>query len=188
MVHALRAAGLWHDLGKADSRFQSMLRGGAGFGPLLAKSGRSGVRGGRAFTASAWPRGARHEALSLRALEQDSQLVAEFGDRVDLVLHLVATHHGCARPFFPPFDGPLEDLDAELHGRAVSISANAAPAPDGRVANRFWRVVERYGPWRTAFLESLLRIADARQSEAEEVGAATRAVTTTQAQMEGTAR
>jgi CRISPR-associated endonuclease/helicase Cas3 len=182
VVSALRAAGEWHDLGKADARFQSMLRGGVGFGPLLAKSGDGGARARRAFASSDWPRGARHEGLSLRALECDARL-SELA--TDLVLHLVATHHGCARPFLPPFDGPMEDFSATLHGVEVEVPAAAAPFPDARIANRFWRVVGRFGPWQTAFLEAILRIADARQSEAEESLRGTRAGPATIASVRG---
>ena len=114
---------------------------------------------------SGWPRGGRHEAVSLAAIDAASLLDAE---RDWVALHLVATHHGSARPFLPAFSAPLDSIDATLHGRELSIDAEAMQMPDARIAERFWRAIETYGPWGTAFLEAVFRLADARRSEAED--------------------
>jgi len=113
-----------------------------------------------------WPRGGRHEAISLAAIEAAGLL----DPATDwLALHLVATHHGAARPFLPPFDAPLEPIDATLHGRDLAIEVESMHLADARLADRFWQAVETFGPWGIAFLEAAFRLADARRSEAEEM-------------------
>jgi len=168
IIDAMHDAGLWHDLGKADGRFQAMLRGGVGFGPLLAKSLSSSANVPQAVAATGWPRGGRHEALSLAAVSASACLHDKFAD---LSMHLIATHHGWARPFLPPFEAALEGLDASLHGCQISIYPEQLQLPDARTADRFWHVVDAYGAWGIAFLEAVFRLADARRSEAEELAA-----------------
>src|SRR5207302_1991839 len=90
-------AGLYHDLGKLDPRFQAMLKQSSprtAVGEPLAKSARSPrTRQERdeAREVHRYPRGARHELLS-------AALVAKKTDG-DLLIHLIATHHGSGRPF-----------------------------------------------------------------------------------------
>ena len=96
-----------HDWGKADERFQALLLGGdrmaAGFSPKLwAKSGQlamSKTERRRQARLSAIPDRFRHELLSLQLVE--SGKCAAFNADKDLVLHLIASHHGWARPFAP---------------------------------------------------------------------------------------
>jgi CRISPR-associated endonuclease/helicase Cas3 len=67
----------------------------------------------------------------------------------DLVLHLIAAHHGRARPHFPT----VEAFDPD---RSLSnTDALAIETP-----RRFARLQRRYGRWGLAYLESLLRAAD----------------------------
>ncbi len=74
----------------------------------------------------------------------------------ELVRHLVASHHGCARPFFPVPEG--------------SSLADPVVRLDGGVAERFWALTRRYGWYGLAYLEAILRLADHRQSESEAAG------------------
>jgi CRISPR-associated endonuclease/helicase Cas3 len=113
VVEAVRWAARWHDLGKADPRFQAWLRNlprravPAG-GPLLAKSERaprSVSARSLARERSGYPRGARHELLSVRLAEGQLGRLPPGVDR-DLVLHLIAAHHGHCRPFAPAADDP----------------------------------------------------------------------------------
>ena len=175
LVEAIARAGLLHDLGKADSRFQSMLRGGAPWtdGVFLAKSARmpkTSVARGRAHKASGYPRGGRHELLSVRLAESASALLPERDDLRDLVLHLVASHHGHCRPFAPVvFDEQGEDVDFELRGQRTHwCGPTNLERLDSGVADRYWGLVRRYGWWGLAWLEALLRLADWRRSEWEE--------------------
>ena len=97
-------AGQWHDAGKLDERFQVWLRNGdevAAFGKPLAKSDKipGSPQRRRAIRESAGlPEHFRHEMLSIQLAERFAQFSEE---ERDLILHLIASHHGCARPFAP---------------------------------------------------------------------------------------
>lgn len=158
-------AGSFHDLGKLDPRFQALLKGRSprtAGGEPLAKSGNFGT-GDREV--HRYPTGARHELLS-------TALVAS-RTTDDLFLHLIATHHGSARPFAGSVE---ENADAKspftatLFGETFSIPTCAqTPAVwNTELANRFWRVVRRFGWWGTAFREAVFRLADHAQSRAEQ--------------------
>ncbi|HLH29490.1 MAG TPA: type I-U CRISPR-associated helicase/endonuclease Cas3, partial [Acidimicrobiales bacterium] len=90
-----------HDLGKCDPRMQAWLHAGDRLAvdprAPLAKSGmdpRNRAAWRAAREQAGYPRGARHEALSV-ALVADSALLDSAGDR-ELVLHLIGSHHGTA--------------------------------------------------------------------------------------------
>jgi len=109
--------------------------------------------------------GYRHEFGSLPAVERDPEFNKLPKDLQDLVLHLVAAHHGRARPL-------IETSGCD----GAPPSALEARARD--VALRFARLQKIWGPWGLAWLESLLRAADQQASRendqrAEAAGKAT---------------
>jgi CRISPR-associated endonuclease/helicase Cas3 len=140
IAQAVQLAGAYHDLGKKRELWQRSI---GNFGSeLWAKSGTG--RRPRGFGD-----GYRHEFGSLLdALdEQEFQRLSE--DTRDIVLHLIASHHGRGRPHFP-----LDEMFDPQRSR-LNVSTVATEVP-----RRFARLQRRYGRWGLAFLESLLRAAD----------------------------
>ncbi|MGH9026196.1 MAG: type I-G CRISPR-associated helicase/endonuclease Cas3g [Acidimicrobiia bacterium] len=175
MVEDVALAGHLHDLGKADPRFQQLLRGGElapADSPLLAKSATSSTdrrARNRAWRASRYPRGARHELLSVALIETHDRLRARAHDW-ELVLHLVASHHGWARPFVPvSIDrAPLSAAVRCGDDRLETTTDHGLARLDSGIPERFWRLVRRYGWYGLAWLEAILRLADHRASAAEQ--------------------
>ena len=163
----LRLAGQLHDLGKVDRRFQEQLVGGdhvesAMLEEPLAKS-LPGIRWGEGY-----PGGMRHEMASVALAESNPGVLASAYDK-DLVLHLVGTHHGYGRPM-PPIieDEEPQLLSYKFDGHSMEASSDLAEGTLALdMADRFWRLIERYGYYGLAWLEAILRLADHRQSEAE---------------------
>jgi CRISPR-associated endonuclease/helicase Cas3 len=168
---SLTLAASAHDLGKADPRMQAYFRGGVavpGAEPI-AKSTfgtRDPKADRRAHILSGWPRRLRHEIASVAALSSaiEAGTVALDGADPDLTLHLVGTHHGYGRPFFPvPADErrPPRPFLAQADGiEGVAVGDGRDGWADGRWIELFWRTVHRYGPWGTAYLEALFVSAD----------------------------
>jgi len=142
LVAALETAGHWHDRGKARRVWQRAV-GVPADGPLLAKSPLGRLR-------PEWLGGYRHEFGSLA--EAERELPADSPHR-ELVLHLIAAHHGGGRPGFPE-QAHWDPDDASRSNRARAI----------RAAKRFAQLQARHGVWRLAWLEALVKAADARVS------------------------
>jgi len=96
--------------------------------------------------------GYRHELGSLLEAAADDGLnnIPE----ADLILHLIAAHHGWGRPHFEPrsWDHTRTTADNE--------------AASHEAMRRFGRLQQRFGRWGLAWLESLLRCADITASKA----------------------
>jgi CRISPR-associated endonuclease/helicase Cas3 len=154
-----------------------MLHGGSALraalsGRLLAKSRTQESDRRRAREArerSGYPRGARHELSSVALLEEQKSLLEQATDR-DLVLHLVASHHGWCRPFAPVAeDREPAEIAFEMAGSVVHASSlHGLARLESGTADRFWRLVGRYGWFGLAWLEAILRLADHRRSEEEQ--------------------
>jgi CRISPR-associated endonuclease/helicase Cas3 len=167
-----------HDVGKADARFQRLLNGGSEFKVLvqpepLAKSGhgdRDHRARRRAAARSGYPPGSRHEVLSAALAAAAATEMAPRAADWQLVLHLIAAHHGGCRPF-APWTSDLQPVDVSWRFGATTVSVSSAHGLerlDSGVAERFWTLVRRYGWWGLAWLETVLRLADHRQSEREQ--------------------
>ncbi len=101
--------------------------------------------------------GYRHEFGSLPAVEANAEFKALPADWRDLVLHLVAAHHGQGRPEIGTSgceDGPPSLL--EERARAVAL--------------RFARLQKLWGPWGLSWWEALMRAADQQASRDNEEG------------------
>lgn len=174
VVRAVEAAARCHDLGKVEPRFQAMLCGGDRYEAMLldeplAKSGidpvdRVAYR--RARIRSGLPAGARHEAWSA-SLVRRHLLRPELNTTVDpdLVIHLVASHHGHSRPWLPPVldEAPTEIevvVDAGSGDRPTVERARSDETVDFDHPLRFSRLNARYGRWGLALLEAIVRCAD----------------------------
>jgi CRISPR-associated endonuclease/helicase Cas3 len=87
----------------------------------------------------------------------------------DLVLWLIGTHHGRGRPIFPPIVD--EEADDNITVDLASGVRLEAPVDHGLTRldsgwiERFERLKRRYGPWKLARMEAILRLADHRASE-----------------------
>ena len=171
-VEAYTLAGMYHDVGKLDPRFQAMLRQSSprtAVGDPLAKSAqspRTPAERKQARQVHRYPSGARHELLSAAVVSGHTS--------DELVLHLIATHHGSARPFAAAVeeDETANGFDVELSGQTVAYpSARQDIAGwNAELPERFWRVVRRYGWWGSAYREAVFRLADHAQSRAEQEG------------------
>jgi CRISPR-associated endonuclease/helicase Cas3 len=173
----------WHDLGKADERFQAMLRRTdrtdawllTGLDTaLLAKSDglpQTPQQRQQARERAGLPDGFRHEMLSVQIVEQ-SDLREKAGECIDFLLHLIASHHGYARPFAPVV---IDTECPEVNVAEVTLTSKQRQACpphriDSGIAERFWDLTRRYGWWGLAYLETVLRLADQQASADEDQG------------------
>ncbi|MDE2771963.1 MAG: CRISPR-associated endonuclease Cas3'' [Bacteroidota bacterium] len=184
----VRAAS-WHDLGKAHEAFQSTMRRGlngveAPKDLFLAKTANSNLRHERAYF--------RHELASALAL-----LAHEKWSRdADLLAFLVAALHGKVRMNMRalPREQP-KNTEVERFARGVwegdkipalelgssefwpggSLTLSVMELGHNELSKESWTertrdLLQRFGPFRLAYLEALLRIADWRASSKEETG------------------
>lgn len=176
---ALEKAARWHDLGKAHAAFQEMLTGPLPTEDprrtetLWAKSDRRGGKNPRSHF--------RHELASALAL------LAHGGS--DLEAFLVAAHHGKVRMSIRSrvterrapdgrryalgvWEGdvlPEVDLGSGVVVPSTTLHLDAMELGDGRAGpswlSRMLGLLEHHGPFRLAFWESLVRVADWRGTD-----------------------
>ncbi|MEM7697187.1 MAG: type I-U CRISPR-associated helicase/endonuclease Cas3 [Verrucomicrobiota bacterium] len=150
LAEAVLLAAEWHDLGKRRDFWQRSI-GNPEPTKWYAKPGKP------QFGPSWIPHRTtryRHEFGSLMDVSSpDQEWAAELNalspEMQDVVLHLIASHHGFSRPHFP------EAATVDPNHQASHCSREAEEA-----IRRFERMQKRYGRWGLAFLESILRAAD----------------------------
>jgi CRISPR-associated endonuclease/helicase Cas3 len=140
IAEAIAAACRLHDLGKKRTQWQKAI---GNFNPniSLAKSGST-----KPFQ-NKYTQGYRHEFGSMR----DALALLSI-KRKDLALHLIAAHHGRARPGFEPEAYQILPLQRECRQLAQEIEIS------------FARLQMEFGWWQLAYLESLVKCADALAS------------------------
>ncbi|HET6248706.1 MAG TPA: type I-U CRISPR-associated helicase/endonuclease Cas3 [Tepidisphaeraceae bacterium] len=146
ILDALVFAAKWHDEGKKAAVWQTFAYGSVEPGQWLGKMART--RDPRLLNHY------RHELGSLLRVRFPDRCQPTIACRLPpdeaargLALHLIAAHHGGARPHFPA--SIYRDFEAEqdeLHTESI---------------RRFAQLQKDYGWWRLAWLENLLRCADA---------------------------
>lgn len=151
MVEAVRLAGLYHDDGKAHSRFQKMLKTGFPRGKApsenVAKSPQNAPFNARPKTEYGLPLGWRHEQLSAAIAAHELQGSVH----QKTVSVLAGLTHGYGRLTFP-------------HGWSALLSGEDIAAEDiftdGTWEQWVSDLTRLYGPWHLAWLEALVRAAD----------------------------
>lgn len=158
LAASLELAGLHHDEGKREARFQEFLRGRSVQPDVLAKSGSrvSDRRRWLALGLSGW----RHEQLSAAWVwADDNEAVAS--ERA-LIAWLIGTSHGRGRTVF---DSGSATLLSQPEGMPAAVVAAAQELYDsGAWDDLFEALSLRFGPWGLAYLEAVLRTADQRVS------------------------
>jgi CRISPR-associated endonuclease/helicase Cas3 len=142
--NAVILAARFHDLGKKRIVWQRSI-GNPRPTNWLAKSGRHPQGRMKPIDLTDY----RHELGSLLDVLDQPEFQELNDDQKDLVLHLIAVHHGYGRPHFPT------DLAFDLEPRGKDVAGIIAEVP-----RRFARLQLKYGRWGLAYLESLLRAAD----------------------------
>jgi CRISPR-associated endonuclease/helicase Cas3 len=143
VASAMVIAAQVHDLGKNREAWQRAIGhppSGRDWKPW-AKSA------GRGYDRSAVGK-YRHEFGSLREAMNLPQ-INDHPER-DLILHLVACHHGWARPHYEPEHWDIADDVLDEENQEIANEA----------MRRVARVQRRYGHWYLAWLESLIRCSD----------------------------
>jgi len=152
LKNAIVLAAELHDLGKRRELWQRSIGNPNPAGPeWYAKPGKP--KDGRQWRPRVLSR-YRHEFGSLLDVldaeqEYHKRLEALPEEMRDVVLHLIAAHHGYARPHFP-----IEATIDPNHSQSVADDV----ARDS--LRRYSRLERRFGRWGLAYLESLLRAAD----------------------------
>ena len=147
--NAIVLAAAYHDLGKDRERWQNNIGNRDYPNVTWAKSGKYAASGERSYY--------RHEFGSILDVQDEPSFRRLSDDAKDLVLHLIAAHHGRARPHFNSSEC-FDDKYPTEAARALAIEAS----------RRFARLQRKFGRWGLAYLESLVRAADYEASDKAE--------------------
>ncbi len=198
MRRALEVAAFWHDVGKAHEVFQEALLGQVAQDERALRTTQCWAKGPLNHRLSYRRRYFRHElASALALLAAPPEFHGLEGQALDLAAYLVAAHHGKVRVAIRSLPGEQRPPEADRRFgrgvwdgdrlRAVRLNGETLPevaldlsvmevgrGEDGRPSwtERVLRLREDLGPFRLAFLEALLRVADWEASAEEASGGA----------------
>jgi CRISPR-associated endonuclease/helicase Cas3 len=141
----LETAAALHDSGKSRPLWQRAM--GAPGDAIYAKTTGGGDLNHLRIDGKVY----RHEFGSLADAESVEALTGLSPDLRDLALHLIAAHHGNARPLIAAVDPLIPPSCSRQRGQAAAL--------------RFAALQRRWGPWGLAWWEALLRAADRRASK-----------------------
>ena len=167
VLEDLRLAGQLHDIGKVDRRFQKGLVGGDEVDFAMQKEYLAKSLPGRPYNWT-YPKGMRHEFASVAMILSNPNILERAHD-TDLVLHLVSTHHGHGRPLPSIINDPAPGtLRFEHDGHPMESPSDLTESSIAlEMAERFWCLIDQYGYYGLVWLETVLRLADHRQSAEE---------------------
>lgn len=167
-----------HDAGKAERRVQAFLHRkdpddlGANDEVIAKSRGRDLGRSEylRLMRVARLPIGYRHECWSVKMATSHPKFKnAHDGD---LVKYAIGTHHGHGRPVFPAVVDPHAGSDCvkwSLDGEWMVASTDHGL---GRIGSGWVDMCEglykKYGPWRLAHIEAIVRLADHCESRGED--------------------
>ena len=134
---AIIMAAKYHDVGKAHEHWQDCMQVELEKRPL-AKTGRKHIPLNM--------HGFRHELASTIKCASKKDIINH--KESDLILHLIAAHHGWARPCFKP-NHIIEDKNGETE----------------KIVKRYSSLQKRFGAWGLAWLESIVRGSDWQASK-----------------------
>ncbi|GII96335.1 type I-G CRISPR-associated helicase/endonuclease Cas3g [Sinosporangium siamense] len=186
-ITAAALAGRYHDLGKCHDVFQETLRtvGQSPITGLLAKTPGGRIRHSRPYF--------RHELVSALMLSHPSCRLLDGQPERDLITYLTAAHHGKVRlsvrsvgeestaepPLVlgvaegdktPPFSMASSEQVGQLTLSTASLRLGAEAGDSWTTRAVSLRDRPDLGPFRLAFLEALVRIADMRVSRSYREG------------------
>ena len=137
---AIITASKYHDIGKADPHWQNCMHIKEEERPLAKTGHRQRPLNMGGF---------RHELASVVSCASESEIINHV--EKDLVLHLIAAHHGWARPCFK-HNALITDKNNEIEN----------------TLKRYDVLQKRFGAYGLAWLESIVRSADWQASEKQE--------------------
>ena len=190
MHRAAIVAGRLHDIGKASPVWQEAALATANEEERASRKDRGPyAKTGNYKPLRCDPRFFRHELASALALMSEGASALGDHHETDLVIYLVASHHGRVRLSIrrPPEESGVDERlvttlgvapgdelpEVDLGESIVPRSRLAIPTGSGRYERRALKLRDRadLGPFRLAFLEMVVRSADWRASR--DIGAAT---------------
>lgn len=162
VCNVFRQAGLSHDKGKLDPRFQFVMTNGEPTPEPVAKPLKavSGEAKSRRYQESKIPWNFRHEWVSRFIFEKEFPRPQEGTQKLlawKLTRHLIVSHHG----YFAPFPAFVQDPGILIKEYGITTKSTEL---DDDLMTSFAELQAEFGYWGLCYLETILRAADWVQS------------------------